>query len=285
MAPDSVREGDLVTVSPEASYRLRYGSEPALDPPAEWTDVLAQQLAHRSVRSYRPEPVSDATLSALIAAAQSAPTSGNLQLWSVVAVRDDERRARLAHLAGDQQFIVDAPLFLVWLADLARARQVTTGVASATAEGADFVEAAVLSFVDVALAAQNASLAAESLGLGTVFVGAIRNRPLDVAAELDLPPNVFPVFGLTVGYPDRLDESAVKPRLPQQAVLHHEQYALEPQTAHVETYEELLNTFYAAAGLPDSWAKRVAHRFGTVAGLNGREHLRDALHTQGFQLR
>ena len=271
--------------TPEASYRLRYGAEAPFDVPAQWSEVLEHQLAHRSVRSYRPDPVSDETLAALIAAAQSAPTSGNLQLWSVVAVRDDERRARLAQLAGDQQFIVEAPLFLVWLADLARARQVTAEVGSATAEGADFVEAALLSFVDVALAAQNASLAAESLGLGTVFVGAIRNRPLDVAAELGLPPNVFPVFGLTVGHPDRLDQTNVKPRLPQQAVLHHERYALEPQAAHVEAYEDLLNSFYAAAGLPEGWAKRVAHRFGSVAGLKGREHLRAALNTQGFQLR
>lgn len=271
-----------MTTSP---YQQRYGSDVPFELPDRWTEVLDQQLGHRSVRSYRADPVSEATLAALIAAAQSAPTSGNLQLWSVVAVRDDDRRTRLAHLAGDQQFIVDAPLFLVWLADLARARQVTKDLVSATAEGADFVEAAVLSLVDVALAAQNASLAAESLGLGTVFVGAIRNRPLEVAAELGLPPNVFPIFGLTVGHPERLDETVVKPRLPQEAVLHHERYALAPQSAHLETYEEVLNTFYAAAGLPESWAKRVAHRFGSVAGLNGREHLRDALHSQGFQLR
>jgi nitroreductase len=272
-----------VTQTPEVSYQLRYGTKLAV--PEQWTEVLELQLAHRSVRSYRPDPVSDEALSAIVAAAQSAPTSGNLQLWSVVAVRDDERRKRLAHLAGDQQFIVEAPLLLVWLADLARARQVTTEIGAATAEGADFVEAALLSFVDVALAAQNASLAAESLGLGTVFVGAVRNRPLDVAAELGLPPNVFPVFGLTVGHPDRLDETAVKPRLPQQAVLHHEQYDLEPQAGHVAAYEELLNAFYATAGLPQSWVKRVAHRFGSVAGLKGREHLRAALQTQGFQLR
>ncbi|GAB3920641.1 hypothetical protein GCM10029976_006490 [Kribbella albertanoniae] len=173
----------------------------------------------------------------------------------------------------------------MWLADLARARQITSNAGAPTAEGADFVEAALLSFVDVALAAQNASLAAESLGLGTVFVGAIRNRPLEVAAELGLPPNVFPVFGLTVGHPDRLDETAVKPRLPQEAVLHREQYSLDPQKPHVETYEDVLNTFYAAAGLPEGWAQRVAHRFGTVAGLKGREHLREALLAQGFQLR
>jgi nitroreductase len=274
-----------MTVSPEASYRLRYGSEASFELPAQWTEVLANQLAHRSVRSYRSDPVSDETLTALVAAAQSAPTSGNLQLWSVVAVRDEGRRTRLAELAGDQQFIVQAPLLLVWLADLARARHVTEEIGLATAEGADFVESALLGFVDVALAAQNASLAAESLGLGTVFVGAIRNRPLEVAAELDLPPNVFPVFGLVVGHPDRLDETTVKPRLPQQAVLHHEHYELEPQAVHVDTYEELLNSYYTAAGLPQSWVQRVATRFGSIAGLKGREHLREALHSRGFQLR
>jgi nitroreductase len=272
-----------MTVSPEASYGLRYGSDELYGGP--WSEVLARQLAHRSVRSYRPDPVSDETLTALIVAAQSAPTSGNLQLWSVVAVREEERRTRLARLAGDQDFIVQAPLFLVWLADLARARHVTEVIGASTAEGADFVESAVLAFVDVALAAQNASLAAESLGLGTVFVGAIRNRPLDVAADLGLPQGVFPVFGLAVGHPDRFDETEVKPRLPQQAVLHHERYELEPQASHLKTYEEVLNTFYSAAGLPESWMQRVAHRFGTIAGLKGREHLRDALHTQGFQLR
>ncbi|WUJ75496.1 NADPH-dependent oxidoreductase [Kribbella soli] len=271
-----------MTTSP---FGLRYGVEVPFDPPAAWSEVIARQLDHRSVRSYRPDPVSDDMLTALIAAAQSAPTSGNLQLWSVVAVRDDERRTRLAALAGDQQFIEQAPLFLVWLADLARARQVTTELASGAAEGADFVEAAVLAFVDVALAAQNASLAAESLGLGTVFVGAIRNRPLEIAAELGLPPHVFPVFGLTVGHPDRLAETAVKPRLPQDAVLHHEQYDLDQQAAHVQTYEAVLNAFYTTAGLPTGWINRVANRFGTIAGLNGREHLRQALHSQGFQLR
>ena len=76
-------------------------------------DVVRVQLAHRSVRKFAPREVTDPELTALIAAAQSAPTSSNLQPWSVVAVRDPERRARLAALAADQQFIAQAPLFLV----------------------------------------------------------------------------------------------------------------------------------------------------------------------------
>lgn len=269
----------------DEAYRLRYGAGASFAPPTVWNDVLAQQLGHRSVRTYRPDPVPDDTLTALIAAAQSAPTSGNLQLWSVVAVRDVDRRTRLAKLAGEQDFIARAPLFLVWLADLARARHVTTELGAATAEAADYVEAALLAFTDVALAAQNASLAAESLGLGTVFVGAIRNHPLEVSDELGLPPHVFPVFGLTVGRPDQFDATAVKPRLPQEAVLHHEQYELQPQAAHVKTYEQLLNDFYTTVGLPSGWIDRVITRFGAVAGLKGREHLRAALQARGFELR
>ena len=150
-----------------------------------WTEVLEWQLAHRSVRSYRPDPVSDETLTALIAAAQSAPTSGNLQLWSVVAVRDDERRTRLAELAGEQDFI-DRGAVAAGLAGRSRSRA-AGGRADRSGDRRRVRTSSrrrCSSFVDVALAAQNASLAAESLGLGTVFVGAIRNRPLEVAAEL-----------------------------------------------------------------------------------------------------
>ncbi|MCI2421687.1 NADPH-dependent oxidoreductase [Saccharopolyspora sp. K220] len=273
-----------MTTSPEVGYRNRYGQEVAADSFAPWNEVLARQLAHRSVRSYLPDPVPDATITALVAAAQSAPTSSNLQLWSVVVVRDAQRRARLADVAGGQQHIVDAPVLLVWLADLARARRVTEELASAT-DGADYLESALVAVVDAALAAQNASLAAESLGLGTVFIGALRNRPLEVAAELGLPSNVFPLFGLVVGHPDPARETTVKPRLPQQVVLHHERYDLDVQPSHVERYEELISDFYAEVGLESSWVKRVAARFGSVAGLRGRDRLREAFHERGFELR
>jgi nitroreductase len=86
-------------------------------------ETLALQLAHRSVRKFSPQPVTDEQLSALVAAAQSAATSSNLQPWRVVAVRDPERKARSATLANDQQFINEASLFLVWVADLGRARR------------------------------------------------------------------------------------------------------------------------------------------------------------------
>jgi len=265
-----------------ARYGVAFGGTA---PPLEHVNaVLAAQLAHRSVRAYLSDPLPESVLPTLVAAAQSAASSGNLQLWSVIAVRDPERRARLAELAAGQAHIAQAPLLLVWLADLARARRIARS-RRGDAEGADFVESALVGFIDAALAAQNAALAAESLGLGTVYIGALRNHPVEVAAELGLPSHVVAAFGLVVGYPDPSGTAAVKPRLPQDAVLHHETYDLTRQDAPVAAYDEVLTAFYAAEGLPGRWIDRVADRFGSVAGLRGRDRLRAALLQLGFPLR
>jgi nitroreductase len=175
------------------------------------SEVVELQLRRRSVRRFLPGGVSDGQLRTLIAAAQSAPTSSNLQPWSVVAVRHAGRKERLAALAAGQGFVAQAPLLLVWVADLGRHRRVAARVGTSVA-ATDYLETALIGFIDTALAAQNAVLAAESLGLGSVFVGAVRNRPEEIAAELRLPPHAVAAFGLAVGEPDRTERAGVKPR-------------------------------------------------------------------------
>ncbi len=217
------------------------------------TDTLRLQLAHRSVRKFGPRDVTDDELDALIAAAQSAPTSSNLQPWSVVAVRDPARKARLAALAANQAFIEQAPLFLVWVADLGRAHRLATraGVPLAAAE---YLETTIIGFVDTALAAQNAVVAAASLGLGSVFVGALRNHPEQVAAELALPQHAVATFGLAVGAPDPTEHAGIKVRLPRAAVLHRERYDAEAADAHIATYDERLSAYNARFGLTGNWS-------------------------------
>ena len=94
--------------------------EPVAGPPAQWNDTLASIVNHRSVRAFLPTELPQGTLEVLIAAAQSASTSSNLQFWSVIAIEDPKRKARLSVLAGQQKFIREAPLLLVWLCDHAR---------------------------------------------------------------------------------------------------------------------------------------------------------------------
>ena len=246
--------------------------------------VLETLLTHRTVRAYLDTPLPEGTLETLVAAAQSAPSSSNLQAWSVIAVEDRERRARLAHFAGDQAHILEAPLFLVWLADLSRLR----GIASAAgrpSEGLDYLESFVLGVVDAALAAQNALVAAESLGLGACYIGAIRNRPLDVAAELGLPPETVAVFGLTLGYPDPARPADVKPRLEPAAVLHRERYGRTTPNS-LASYNQAMRAFQAEQKLaPVNWTDQAAARIASAEALKGRDKLTEALRTLGFGLK
>ncbi|MFB9658458.1 NADPH-dependent oxidoreductase [Glycomyces mayteni] len=263
------------------SVTERYG-----DPDARLgavNDTVRIQLAHRSVRRFGPREVTEDDLTTLVAAAQSAPTSSNLQPWSVVAVRDPGRRARLAHLAGEQAFIAQAPLFLVWIADLGRARRLAARRGT-DVHAADYLETTLIGFIDTALAAQNAVTAAESLGLGSVFVGAIRNRPEEVAAELKLPPHTVAAFGLAVGEPDPAEAAGVKPRLPQAAVLHREQYG-EGADAHLDVYDERLAAYNARYGLKGNWTDRVLARLRGPESMGGRHKLRAVLESFGLPSR
>ncbi|MFF2083015.1 NADPH-dependent oxidoreductase [Nocardia sp. NPDC058176] len=258
-------------------------ADPAVEVPAQWNPVLQVLHEHKSVRRYLPDPVSPETIRLLVSAAQSASTSSNLQVWSVIEVRDPERRARLADVAGGQAHIVQAPVLLVWTADFARLRQLADDH-GAPLEGADYLESSYVGFVDAALAAQNAVVAAESLGLGTVYIGALRNDPERVAAELNLPDHVFAVFGLVVGHPDPTEGTRVKPRLPQTAVLHQETYDLSIQREPVADYEQRIGEIYTDQGLPFSWTERTLARLGTKESLNGRHRLREHLAARGFRL-
>lgn len=248
------------------------------------SDAVDLMLRHRSVRRFRPGEVTDAQLRTIVAAAQSAPTSSNLQPWSVVAVRDPARKARLAHLAADQRFVAENGLLLVWVADLGRARRLA-GRHGTDLDAADYLETTLIAFIDTALAAQNAVVAAESLGLGTVFVGAMRNHPEQVAAELTLPPHTVAAFGLAVGVPDPDEPAGVKPRLPQEAVLHHEHYDAVSADRHLSAYDQRLAAYGAPYGLSGDWSTRVLDRLRGPESMAGRHLLREILQRRGLPSR
>lgn len=248
-----------------------------------WNDTLSTLLSHRSVRDYRSTPLPEGTLEHLVAAAQSASSSSNLQTWSVVAVEDPARKAALAEAANHQAHILQAPVLLVWIADLARMARIAEQE-NLPYEGLDYLEMFLTASIDAALAAQNAVVAAESLGLGVVYIGALRNRPEVVAELLGLPPRTFAVFGLCVGYPDASVATGVKPRLPQAAVLHRERYQLDQDSA-IATYNEVVKDFYTEQKMDISgnWSEHSAKRVA-VSSLSGRDRLREILNRLGFPL-
>ena len=267
-----------------AALALRYRRDPG-EAALPWNDVLATMLGHRSVRAYRPDPVPPAVLAMAVAAAQSAPTSSNLQVWSVVAVENAATKARLAALAGGQRHIEECPLFLVWLADLSRLRTLGRERGRPT-EGLDYLESLLVGVVDAALAAQNAVVALESLGFGTVYIGGMRNRPEEVAETLGLPVDVVAVFGLCVGRPDEERPAAVKPRLPMEAVLHREQFGAPMPADLVAGYDDALKTFQAEQGMAETgWSDTALNRVRGPEALSGRHRLREAFANRGVAIK
>lgn len=250
-----------------------------------WNDAIARLLDHRSVRSYRSDPLPEHLVETLVAASQSAASSSNLQLWSVVAVTDPAKRQELAELAGGQTHIAEAPIILLWIADLARAHAVAQE-AGEPAEGFQYLESFTVAALDAALAAQNASVAAESLGLGTVYIGASRNKPEQVARLVELPPHAAVVFGLVVGWPDETRPADVKPRLPQSVVLHRKTYDLARQSAAIAAYDETARAFQRSQGQdPVGWRALLIQRGRSASALNGRGRLKSALRSLGLVLR
>ncbi|UHC13902.1 NADPH-dependent oxidoreductase [Methylobacterium currus] len=265
------------------ALRARYGAETMLD--IAWNDVIAGLLAHRTVRAFRPDPLPEGALETLVAAAQSAPSSSNLQTWSVVAVEDAATKRRLSEVARGQRHVAEAPLVLVWLADLSRLGAIGRDRDRPT-DGLDYLEMLMVGVVDAALAAQNATVALESLGLGSVYIGALRNDPEAVADLLGLPPNVLAVFGHCVGRPDPERPADVKPRLPQEVVLHRGRYDTALATGAIAAYDAAMVDFQAGQRMPEvGWSEAALERVRGPGSLSGRDRLRGILERRGFGLK
>jgi nitroreductase len=284
LAPASANIEAEKTEAPKLeALARRYGA--ALPPAGPWNETIASLLDHRSVRGFLSEPVPAGTLETLIAAAQSAATSSNMQFWSAISVTDPAKRKVLAEIGGDQKHIEHCPLYICWVADLSRNQRVGE-TEKADLESMPWLETFMVACIDAALAAQNAVVAAQSLGLRTVYIGAMRNDPVRVAALLGLPPRAFAVFGLCVGYPDPKAKNEVKPRLPQSIVLHHDCYDPAPETRDRPAYDAEMTRFSARHELQaTTWTQRVLNRMGPLKSMNGRERMRAALAKLGFEIR
>lgn len=242
-------------------------------------DTISLLMNHASVRRFQNKPVSEAQLTAIIGAAQMASTSSNVQAYSVIAVTDSLLKTKLAGLAGNQAYVEQCPVFLVWCADLYRLREVTKPHLQGETSYEDSTENLIVATVDAALAAQNAAVAAESLGLGIVYIGGIRNQIAEVSELLGLPELVYPVFGMCVGYPD--GATSLRPRLPLEAVLHRNHYHAEATVEQVGIYDQVSSDYMRERtnGAKDTpWSVIMAERLAQPARL----HMKDFLEGKGF---
>ena len=249
--------------------------------------VIERIHQHGSVRHYKPDPVSTDLIKTIVAAGQCASTSSNLQMYSVVVTTQEAQRFQLMGLCGDQAHIGQAPVFLTWCADLSRLERVCEMQGYIAESG--YTENLLLAAVDVSLVMQNATLAAESLGLGICCIGGIRNQSQAVIDLLGLPRLVFPMCGMTLGWPERAPR--IRPRLPLEAVLHWEQYQPDDRPQLLAYDQAMLETgIYSGRQVSDGeqkssqaygWLEHSSRRVSKAYRTELRQRLMDA----GFEMK
>ena len=211
----------------------RFGTQIAVDPGLPRLEELLRITGHRSHRKYTGAAVDPALLELLLACAFSAPSKSDLQQADVVRVADHARVQAIADLVDDMPWIADAPVLLVFCGNNRLIRQIGEW------RGKPFVNNHLDHFmnaaVDAAIVMTTFIRAAEAVGLGTCPISGIRNKPEAVSALLDLPDAVFPVAGLTLGYPAQ--EGRITPRLPLDVTVHVDRYDESGLREKVEGYD------------------------------------------------
>ena len=201
-----------------ALLAARYGTDADAGEPLP--PALAALLDRRVTRRYRPDPVPEPLLETLLAAAQSAPSKSDLQQYSVVVMRDPVRIKRIADWIGTMDWIASAPVFLVWCGDMRRGQLLCDMHAMPHAN--NNLDTFLNTAVDCALAMGQFIAAADAAGLGTCPISYVRSHIERVTPLLGLPAGVYPVSGLTVGWPEA--RRKISMRLPQSVVVHRERY-------------------------------------------------------------
>ncbi len=223
---------------------------------------------HRSIRAFKPEPVKEEHLTAILEAARRHPSAWNLQPVHVAVVRDPELKARLAEILWGQEHIKQAPVFLVFSVDYAKLLKALEDV------GAERRPLGVAELLQGVLAAGMASawaaLAAESLGYGVSFI-AVYGKPCEVAEALGAPKGVLPVVGLNVGVPD--EDPEVRPRMPMEALAAEDGYG---------SLDEIAKAYSATAEGFIEKVARVMRPGGPVDRMNS--YLLSCLEERGYKL-
>ncbi|MDO4427589.1 MAG: oxygen-insensitive NADPH nitroreductase [Moraxella sp.] len=231
-------------------------------------------LNHRSVRRYTGEPISEEMLNTILECGRAVSTSSFLQAVSVVRVVDPKKRTAFRQISNDlseekynellaagkrlgHDYVETCAEYLVFCMDGHRHAKLVPEAEL------DWTEVSLIGSIDAALMAQNMLAAAESLGLGGVYIGSLRNDIQRASELLALPKHVVPLFGLCLGHPDwdaPMNQSQ-RPRLPLDTIVSVDSY----KPADDETlaaYNETVKEYYGTRKIGMDWIAQIKATFG-----------------------
>lgn len=197
-------------------------------------DTLNTIFNHVSVRKFSGKKVSEETLQTILRAACSGSTMGNMQLFSIIVTEDEAMKQKMAPFHFNQPMATEAPLILTFCADFRRFNRYCE-FRDAETEAYSNMQSYQWAVTDALIAAQNACVAAESVGLGLCWMGTITYNVDKFVEALELPKHVIPVACIAMGYPE--EKPSLTQKLPIESLVHRETY---------KDYDERdINRFYA----------------------------------------
>lgn len=230
-------------------------------------ETIQTILNHRSIRSFEDKPLTDEQIRLIVQSAQAASTSSFVQAYTIIGVKDPQKKAELAKLSGNQSYVEQNGHFFVFCLDFHRhelASQMEGIPVEQIQTSLESTEMFLVGAIDATLAAQNACIAAESMGLGICYIGGLRNHLREVCELLQTPDRVIPLFGLCVGVPAK-NPSSTKQRLPLEHVYHEDQYNQDTSQLQeqLQGYNQDISEYYrerTGGKRADRWTEQMARQ-------------------------
>ncbi len=184
-------------------------------------DLYEVMMKRRSVRVFKDQEIPESIIEQLIDVANQAPSGGNIQPLSIILVRSKEGREKLAQLAGGQPWVKNAPLSMIFCLDFYRIKK-WAEMCQTDFKGEQALNHFLIAYADLMVAAQNVVIFAESLGLGSVYIGSIQHEIDETRKYFEIPEYVLPMMVLCLGYPKSIPRTI--PKLKKEFIVHQERY-------------------------------------------------------------
>jgi FMN reductase (NADPH) len=245
--------------------------------------VIETILNHRSIRKFEDRALSQEQIETIIQCAQAASTSSFIQAYSIIGIKNPDKKRRLAEIAGNQAYVESNGHLFIFCADLHRHEVIVEMENQDLTTSLQSTEKFMVGLIDATLAAQNAVLAAESMGLGACYIGGIRNNLEAVCDLLQIPNRVIPLFGVVMGYPQQQPDK--KPRLPLNHVYHEDTYQQNSETyqSQLQAYDKTISAYYEErtnGKRNDTWSAQMANMLRSPK----RMYMKEFVEKKGFNL-
>lgn len=245
-------------------------------------ETVRTQLEHRTIREFKEDVIPAVILDQLLEVARRTATSTGIQACSIIRITDQTLRKEIAEVCK-QEYVARAPELLIFIADQFRNDRIAKEKNADETYAGD-IDRFSSAFTDACLMAQNVVNAAESMGLGTVYLGSILNDSEKICEMLKLPELTFPVLGLGIGYPNQ--EPQLKPRMDMKLrVFDNEYIRFDHYLDKIKDYDAEMTNYYDLRDSDhriDSFSDQVVARLSSVAPK--RREMLNAIRKQGFQL-